>query len=318
MERHRRVIVASVISLTLAAAASAGEITERSFHSELLGREYRFSLYLPDGYETGETRYPVLYLLHGASGNETSWPEAGGVEATADRLIAAGEIPPIIIVMPGHSNGWWVDGNHAPAASVVIDELIPHVDRTLRTVAGRSGRLIGGLSAGGYGTVNLALDHPEVFAAAAALSPAVYAPLPPPTSGARRNPQFSRDGTFDADTWRRLSPDARIERYRNGGTVVPFSLLSGDDDELGIAAYTTALYEQLREHQPGQVELHIVDGGHDWSVWKAALPDALRYLCRFVSREGIVGVETGDLQSLESVALAESAIWRRTRTASGP
>lgn len=281
MRRHRRFIVAFAVSLGLVpVAVNAGEVTRRSFDSQLLGRAYSYSLYLPDGYEKGETRYPVLYLLHGASGNEASWPEGGGVEATADRLIATGEIPPILIVMPGHTNGWWVDGNHEPASRVVLEELIPQVDETLRTIARREGRLVGGLSAGGYGAVNFALDHPELFAAAAALSPAVYSPLPPETSGSRRHPQFSRNGVFDPDTWRRLGYEARLEGYLAGEVIVPFYLLSGDDDELGIAAYTTVLFERLRSHQADSVELHIVDGGHDWSVWRAALPGALRFLCR--------------------------------------
>jgi len=265
--------------------AAAGEIVHRSFDSEVLGREYRYSVYFPDDYEADEVRYPVLYLLHGASGNESSWPGGGNVRATVDRLVAAGEIPPLLVVMPGHSNGWWVDGHDVPAATVIREELLPHVDSTLRTIPHREGRFIGGLSAGGYGAVNLALDHPYLFAAAAALSPAVYTPLPPERSGSRRNPQFARDGVFDPDTWRRLNYPLRLERYATGRLRVPFFLLTGRNDELGITAHTQTLFHRLWPHQPGAVELRIVDGGHDWSVWRAALPDALRYLCRFVPRE---------------------------------
>jgi enterochelin esterase-like enzyme len=274
------------LSLALAAtAAHAGEITRHGFESTLLGREYHYTLYLPDGYEGGEVRYPVLYLLHGASADEHEWPESGDVRATADRLIATGEIPPLIIVMPGHRDGWWVDGNHEPASSVMREELIPHIDATLRTLARREGRLLGGLSAGGYGTVNLALSHPELFAAAAAFSPAVYVPLPPETSGSRKTPQFSREGTFDPETWRRLNYPPRLQRYAAGDLVVPFYLMSGDDDAFGIADHTFTLFQLLRAHQPGAVELRIVDGGHDWPVWRAALPDALRYLRRHLGGE---------------------------------
>ena len=265
--------------------ATAGEIVHHSFHSASLEREYRYSLYLPDGYEEGGKRHPVLYLLHGAVGSENDWPAGGDVRSTADRLIAAGEIPPLVIVMPGHSLGWWVDGNHEPAATVVREELIPHIDATHRTIPRRGGRLLGGLSAGGYGTVNLALSHPQLFAAAVAFSPAVYVPLPPETSGARRAAQFSRDGVFDPDTWERLNYGPRLVRYAAGDVVVPFYLMSGDDDALGIADHTVTLFERLRSHQPESVELRIVDGGHDWAVWRAGLPDGLRYLSRFVTRE---------------------------------
>jgi enterochelin esterase-like enzyme len=282
MAGSRRYLVAVVLLATWAATTNAGEITRRGFESALLGREYRYSLYLPDGYERSEARYPVLYLLHGAAADEREWPAGGDVRATADRLVAAGEIPPLIIVMPGHRNSWWVDGNHEPAASVVREELIPHIDATLRTIARREGRLLGGLSAGGYGTVNLALSHPELFAAAAAFSPAVYEPLPPETSGSRRTSQFAREGTFDPETWRRLNYPSRLERYFAGETVVPFYLMSGDHDAYGIALQTARLFERLRQHQPDAVELRIVDGGHYWGVWREALPDALRYLCRFL------------------------------------
>lgn len=270
----------------VASATPAGEITRRDFDSARLSRPYRYRLYLPDGYAAARARHPVLYLLHGAVGDENEWPRGGGVREAADGLIAAGEIPPLVIVMPGHPLGWWIDGNHEPASTVLREELIPHVDATLRTIARREGRLVAGLSAGGYGAVNLALDHPKLFAAAAALSPAVYVPLPPGTSGARRASQFLRDGVFDPETWRRLNYEPRLERYAAGDLVVPFFLLSGDHDELGIARHTFTLFERLRSRQPRSVELRIVDGGHDWGVWRAALPDALRYLCRFVKREG--------------------------------
>ena len=282
---ENRGLALTVALVLVAGATHAGEITRRSFDSARLGRPYRYNLYLPDGYAAARGRYPVLYLLHGAAEDENAWAQQGGVRQAADRLIAAGEIPPLVVVMPGHRFGWWIDGNHEPASTVLREELIPHVDANLRTIVGREGRLLCGLSAGGYGAVNLGLDHPRLFAAAAALSPAVYVPLPPETSGARRAPQFLRGGVFDPGTWRRLNYPPRLERYAAGDLVVPFYLLSGDHDELGIARHTRILFERLRSHQPRSVELRIVDGGHDWTVWRAALPDALRYLCRFVERD---------------------------------
>ena len=76
-----------------------------------------------------------------------------------------------------------------------------------------------------------------------------------------------------------------FEGYFAGDVVVPLYLMSGDDDALGIARHTFTLFERLQPHQPGAVELRIVDGGHDWSVWRLALPDTLRFLCRFLARE---------------------------------
>lgn len=266
----------------LAVSAGAGEIVAASFDSPTLGREYRYSVYLPGGYHEGQGRYPVLYLLHGAVGSEKDWPGGGGIASLVDGLVTAGDIPPLLVVMPGHSGSWWIDGEREAASTVLRQELIPHVDRTLRTVAAREGRLVGGVSAGGYGAANLALSHPELFAGAATLSPAVYVPLPPRTSGARQTPQFQVNGAFEPATWRALSYTARLPGYKAQQRVVPFYIVSGDHDVLGIAAHAATLFESLRSIQPDAVELRIVDGGHDWGVWRRTLPDALRYLCSFL------------------------------------
>jgi enterochelin esterase-like enzyme len=64
---------------------------------------------------------------------------------------------------------------------------------------------------------------------------------------------------------------------------VPMYIVSGDHDALGIAAESVRLYDTLRARQPDAVELRVVDGGHEWSVWHATFPDALRYMSRYVS-----------------------------------
>jgi S-formylglutathione hydrolase FrmB len=87
-------------------------------------------------------------------------------------------------VMPDAGTSWFVDAREK-MESAVIDDLIPEVERTLRVLKSRDGRLIGGLSMGGYGALRFALKYPESFAAAALLSPAIYDPLPPPNSSAR-------------------------------------------------------------------------------------------------------------------------------------
>ena len=136
--------------------ANAGEVMRSSMESKALAAEYPYTIYLPDGYESGLLNYPVLYLLHGNGGNENNWIVKGHVRPTVDRLIKEGLIPPIIIVMPGNGTSWWVDGNKEPAETVLIKEFIPHIDATFRTIKDRDGRMVAGLSAGGYGTVNAA------------------------------------------------------------------------------------------------------------------------------------------------------------------
>lgn len=91
------------------------------------------SIYLPDGYDQDDTRYPVLYLLHGYGGNHLEWLTAGQVEVVIDRLIDHGTIPPVIVVMPDARNSWYVDsaefGGLDDYETALIQNLISEVDR---------------------------------------------------------------------------------------------------------------------------------------------------------------------------------------------
>lgn len=265
-------------------AAEAGTITRHTFPSEALGRDYPYTIYLPDGYEDGDLRYPVLYLLHGAGGDESEWAVKGRIQPTADALIEAGMIPPAIIVMPGHTEAWWVDGNAEKGETAFIEEVIPHVDETYRTIAEREGRLVAGLSAGGYGTTRFIMKYPEMFAAGAALSPAVYVPLPPDHSSGRRNPPFQKDGAFDPASWEALNYPQYIDGYKAQDQVVPLYVNSGDHDTFDIAYHAAVLYQALREHQPEDVEYRVIDGDHEWPVWEETIGDAMVYVFDHASR----------------------------------
>src|SRR5262245_28055951 len=90
----------ALLGLLLTHSASASEIRRESVPSRYLGHELSFLVYVPDGYDQSEQSYPVLYLLHGFGDNERAWVDKGSIQAKADRLIAAGAIPPALIVMP--------------------------------------------------------------------------------------------------------------------------------------------------------------------------------------------------------------------------
>jgi enterochelin esterase-like enzyme len=277
------------LSLILIAAqfANAGEITLRKMASKVLAADYPYTIYLPDGYESGELSYPVLYLLHGNGGNENNWIVKGHIRPTTDTLIEEGNIPPIIIVMPGHGTSWWVDGNKEPAETVLIKELIPHIDANFRTIDTRDGRMIAGLSAGGYGTVNAVFKYPELFASCAALSPAVYVPLPPSHSSANRVPPFQKDGKFDPATWKRLNYPANWEAYKAKEIIVPMYINTGDHDTFAIAYHAALLFQKLFEYQPKEVEYRVIDGDHEWSIWRDTIGDALKYVTSYVSQPQI-------------------------------
>ncbi len=170
-----RILCALAAYLAIAAgySASAGQIRAETVFSNSLGRELPYLIYFPDGYDGGRDSYPVLYLLHGAGGNERAWADQGHIKEKADKLIASGAIPPTLIVMPGCSACWWVDGAKDKAETAFWSDLIPAIDARYRTLNTRGGRLVAGLSAGGYGAVRFALRYPDRIAAAAALSPAI-------------------------------------------------------------------------------------------------------------------------------------------------
>lgn len=264
-------------------AVLASEVQHHSFHSPTLQREYVFNIYLPDGYQTSDLRYPVLYLLHGNLGTEHSWVNNGNIAETADALIAADKIPAQLIVIPADPDFWWADTADTKALSALVHDLIPHVDTQFRTLNARNGRSIGGYSAGGFGTVNIALQYPELFAAAAPLSPAVYTPVPPMDSSAVRQNTFVTNGEFDPVKWESRNWVSFIEAYKARGIVVPFYINTGDHDRFDIAYHAAVFYQALREFQPEYTELRIFDGDHNFDAWGKTVGNAMEYMAGFLS-----------------------------------
>jgi len=273
-----------VAALLLPIAAQAAQLLEVGFPSAALGREYRLTVYLPDGYDTGSARYSTLYLLHGANGDEKEWVEKGEARASLDRLIGTGEIPPMVVVMPGHTNGWWSDGNKEKGETALLKEVLPFVERTWRVIPAKRGRLVAGNSAGGFAAINMVLKYPDLFAAAAALSPAIYTPLPPETSSARKNHPFQLDGRFDPASWERLNWPNWFEGYKAQAIRVPLYINAGDWDRFDIAYHAAVLYQKFREIQPRITVFRVVPGDHEWPVWAATFPEAARFIGQYAAR----------------------------------
>lgn len=273
--------------------AVAGQISHHAFPSATLGRDYPYTLYLPDGYAISNQAYPVVYLLHGSFGDNRDWVERGRLKQTADRLISEGRIPPAVIVMPG-SQSWWVDGYNEPARAAFFEDLLPHIEENWHVMPAREWRGIAGLSAGGYGTINFALERPDLFAAAAALSPAAYTPLPPNNSSARRHPAFvDEEGRFDSELWQQLNYPNHLEHYRSQPHIVPFYLSAGNRDVHDAVHHADVLRQALEAHQPGQVASQVLRGGHTWRVWRASLPSALEFMFQYL--QGPQELEEGEL-----------------------
>jgi enterochelin esterase-like enzyme len=299
-------ITTVLLALLAHTSLHASELGRQVVPSPALARDLPFTVYLPDGYDQSTRRYPVLYLLHGAGGDDRVWGEQGSIKARTDRLIAAGMIPPTIIVMPACNACWWIDGPKDKAETAFWTDLVPAIDQRFRTINAREGRLIAGISAGGFGAVRYALAYPEKIAAIAALSPAVYAQTPPSKSGARSQAAFlGPDGAFNQTSWTSHNYPALIQKYGSQPLRVPFYLVSGDGDQLGIAFETALLFKTVREVQPDLAELRVVDGEHGWGVWGPALDDAMKYVFRQIKAPtasasaglGPVGLDTRPLST---------------------
>jgi endo-1,4-beta-xylanase len=140
-----------------------------------------YRIYLPPGYSTNTNRrYPVIYFLHGRS-VDSKRPITAGYIARIDAAVRSGVMPPMIVVLvQGLNTGWYVDaqdGQH-PMESILIKDLIAHVDATYRTIATREGRAIEGHSMGGYGALHIGFKYPELFAAVTGNSPALIENVP--------------------------------------------------------------------------------------------------------------------------------------------
>jgi enterochelin esterase-like enzyme len=292
-----------VLSLALAAAvsfgltfmpppvfsgdAAAGKVLEGlKLPSKILGRGVSYAVYLPPDYATSSRRYPVVYLLHGYTDDESGWIQFGEVNLAADRAIAEREIPPMIIVMPDGGVTWYVNdiSGRVRYEDMFVKELIPHIDATFRTRPSREFRGIAGLSMGGWGTLVHAFRHPELFAAGAAFSAAVWEDedvigmeqddwdkIVGPVLGAglagkdRLTPHFREVSPLDLA---RSLPEDSLKKVR-------YYIDCGDDDFLikGNCALHLLLTSRKIPH-----EFRVRDGGHAWSYWRTGIVDGLKFI----------------------------------------
>ncbi len=149
----------------------APRLEHHTFDSAAAKAKVSYHLYTPELYDTEkERRFPVLYWLHGTGGG------LGGVPYLVthfDTAIRAGKTPPMLVVFAnGLTSSMWCDSKDGsvPMETVVVKELVPHIDATFRTIASREGRLIEGFSMGGYGAARLGFTYPDEFGAISILA----------------------------------------------------------------------------------------------------------------------------------------------------
>jgi enterochelin esterase-like enzyme len=262
-------------------AARAGEVVNVDFAAAALNRDMHYSVYLPDGYTDAKQNYPVLYLLHGYGEDAEEWLVKGQLVALIDGLTAAGDIPPCLVVMPSVGNSWYID-RQEKMETAIIQDLIPDVDRRFHTIARRNGRVIGGESMGGYGALRFVLKYPELFQAAALLSPAIYVPLPPKDSGARRSAAFQTDGAFDPAIWTAHNYPSLIPGFLAKHIELPLYLGVGSQDQFDIDIHMAKLWMKWLQHG-WSARWRLVVGRHDFVLWRKLAPAALTFIFKTVS-----------------------------------
>lgn len=156
-----------------------GSVTRRWYDSPGLGMDRRITIYTPPGYEQSSEKFPVLYLLHGAGGDEEAWINLGRTAQIMDNLIAQGKAKPMIVAMPNGNviqdaaPGEGSDGMYKPQFMVPktmdgtyeanFQDIIKFVESNYRVKADKADRAIAGLSMGGYHTMHISRYYPDTF-----------------------------------------------------------------------------------------------------------------------------------------------------------
>jgi len=264
--------------------AQNGKVLESlSFRSQKVNYPVGYSIYLPPDYDTSTRSYPVLYLLHGYSDDETGWVQFGEANRIADRAIANGDAAPCVIVMPDGKVSWYInsfDGSD-PWEDMFTEEFIPFIEKEYRIRSNKEFRAIAGLSMGGNGALLLSMRHPDLFSSCVALSAGtftddevlegnayeryfknIYGPKP-------KNGKVS-------DYWKSYSPLHLLDSVeKNELKSIKFYIDCGDDDFLYKG--NAALHVKMRDLDIPH-EFRVRNGAHTWSYWRTGLEDGLKFI----------------------------------------
>ena len=243
-----------------------GTVSKRWYDSPGLGMDRRITIYTPPGYETGKDKYPVLYLLHGAGGDEEAWITLGRTAQIMDNLIAQGKVKPMIVVMPNGNviqdaaPGEGHDGMYKPQFMVpkTMDgtyeanfmDIIKFVESSYRVKADKADRAVAGLSMGGFHSLHISRYYPNTFDYVGLFSAAI---LP--------NQNVSSPVYNDIDGTLKKQKENGIKLYWIGIGNTDFLYQGNSDfrkklDEMGFK-YT------YRE----------TEGGHIWKNWRVYLSE---------------------------------------------
>lgn len=238
-------------------------------------------VYLPPGYATGAAhgrRYPVVYLIHGYPGGAIDWFRAGEAPRVMDALLRHHVVPPLILVAPDANGGWvrdseCLDAVHGPQiATFLTGPLVHAVDARYRTVRSRTGRMIGGMSSGGYCALNLGLRHLTTYGAILAFMP------------------FGDPGAVTATVlggddrrWLDNAPRYYIPRMPFRPRISTFLAVGAHDPQ---AAAARALADELRRRHQVVVLRELPGLDHTWYAARQMLPYGLVFAASVLGFRG--------------------------------
>lgn len=289
MAKHLTALLGAIAILATAAAAekrlppsaptktdwvtrviSAPRVSHHVFPSRHANAPVSYHLFTPSSYEQDNRhRLPVLYWLHGSGGGLAGIPQLAGV---FNEAIESGRLPPCLVVLVnGLPDGMYVDWKDGAVKveSVIIHDLIPHIDASHRTIADRSGRVIEGFSMGGYGAARLGFSHPHLFAGVSLLG---AGPMQPdfrraPRAGPKQREEiFRRVYGGDAGFFLEKSPWKIAELQRQHLKDIVIRQAIGDRDET---------FENNRAFHERMTSLGIA---HTWTVVPAVGHDPMRLI----------------------------------------
>lgn len=256
--------------------------SEDVLDSKLMVRKMPYRIILPTDYKTNEeTRYPVIYMLHGLTGNFANWTDK-------TKLTEYSAKHKYIVVTPEGANGWYADSvtdANDKYESYIVKELIPEIDKKFRTVADRDHRVIAGLSMGGYGAIKFGLKYPEMFRLVGSFSGALGA-----ASFTAKNAGLGIGGGIDkifgaegSDTRKAndifaLIRDASPDKIK----AMPFIYQScGTEDFLiqNNRDFLALLNEKKVPH-----EYRELPGGHTWAFWDDQVREFLTVADRMMQK----------------------------------
>lgn len=275
-----------------------GAVAAVTYYSTALRDFRRMHIYTPPGYERGNDKYPVFYLLHGAGDSDDSWTSVGRAGFILDNLIAAGKATPMVVVMPaGHTRrGAAAQGATGRTAtdefvSDFVDDVMPFVEKGYRVLTDRSKTAIAGLSMGGNHALQVGIPHLDRFGYIGVFSSGLLgafpglggpgrgatppaAPAAPQTVPAPAAPAAPQ--VLTAAEWEKQYASNLDNAGLKKGLKV-FWFATGKDD--GLITTTNATVELFKKHgfSPSMKESM---GGHTWINWRDYLNEFAPLLFR--------------------------------------